>query len=124
VFTYAGAGASFRLGHDMGEDFGVGGIEPTVVMAGANHPWEAYLLGRVKARYVLHNLFLDGGWFRAAQHTVERREIVVDTELGATVRYRGFVVGIRWVRRSPEFRERRVYQNYGAINLAVILGGP
>ncbi len=117
VFTYAGAGGTVRLGWNLGEDFGASRVEPVIAMAGRQHTREAYMFGRIGARYTLHNAFLDGGWLRRSPHTVEGEPVVADLEVGATLRIRRIVGSVRWVRRTPEFTTRLIYQEYGSISL-------
>jgi lipid A 3-O-deacylase len=117
VFTYFTGGGTARLGWNLGEDFGAARVEPVVAMAGREHRWEAYLFGRLQTRYTLHNAFLDGGWLRRSVQTVSREAVVADVELGGTVRIPRVALSARWVRRTPEFDERRIYQEYGALSL-------
>ena len=117
VFTWLGAGGTARLGWNLGEDFGASRVEPVIAMAGRHHAHEAYLFTRIGARYTLHNAFLDGGWLRSSVHTVDREPVVADLELGATLRFRRVVASARWVRRTPEFDARLIYQEYGSISL-------
>lgn len=116
VFTWAGAGGTARLGWNLGEDFGAARVEPVIAMAGREHTWEAYLFGRLGARYTLHNAFLEGG-LRSSAHTVEREPVVADVEMGGTVRVRRVAASFRWVRRTPEFDARLIYQEYGSLSV-------
>lgn len=118
VFTYGGGGAALRLGWNLGEDFGAGRIEPVIAMAGREHRTEGHLFARIGARYTLWNAFLQGGWFRASPHTVDPERVVADLEVGATFRWRRVVASGRWVRRSPEFDARLIYQEYGSLTVS------
>lgn len=120
IFTYAGGGATARLGWDLGDDFGTGRITPVAAMMGRQAPWEAYVFGGLNARAVAHNVFLDGRWFADEAQTVRREVVVSDAELGAFVRYRRIGLSFRWVRRTPEFKDRPIWQEYGAFNLTLL----
>ena len=120
IFTYGGGGVTARLGWNLGDDFGPSRIQPVAPMMARQGDFEAYGFASVGARVVAHNIFLDGGWFGDDPHTVSKEGVVGDAELGAFVRFKRIGASFRWVRRTPEFRERRISQEYGALNLIIL----
>jgi hypothetical protein len=117
IYTLAGGGVTARFGYNLGTDFGPTIITPTAPMMGRDHDFEAYGVAGAQARAVAYNVFLDGRWFTDDAQTVTRKPVVADVFGGVFVRYRWVGLNFRWVRRTPEFRERRVWQEYGSLNL-------
>lgn len=120
VFTYAQGGGMLRAGWHLGDDFGLSRIEPVAALMGQRSRFEAYVFGGVMARAVAHNIFLNGSLLRGGAPTVSREPLVADIEGGVFVRVRGIAASFRWVRRTPEFKERRIYQEYGAWNITLL----
>lgn len=121
VFTYAGAGGTARLGHNLGDDFGSPRNVAVAPGMGERSKWEYYLFGGFTVRVVAHNIFLTGGIRRDSPHTVGKEYLVGDVEVGGFLRYKRYAVTFRWVRRSPEFNKRIIFQEYGAINVTLLL---
>jgi hypothetical protein len=121
AFTQASTGLTARLGFNLGSDFGPTRIVPVAARMSQGSTWfEAYVMGRVGGRAVLRNMFLQGGGFREAPHTVSPRLLVGDAEIAGVVRFGPVAGSFRWVRRSPEFLEADIYQSYGVLNLIVL----
>lgn len=105
VMTLARAGATLRLGHNMG-GFGVDTIEPGGVMlqnvrrSEPGDEWFAFL--GVDHRLVARNVFLDGTVFHDSA-SVARRPHVYDLSLGLAARFGVLRLSLTRVRRSEEF---------------------
>lgn len=90
VVTEARAGGAVRFGWSLPENFG----PPGLIQGGAPfHDWKdaandddfsIYLFGMVGARYVAHNIFLDGNTFEDS-HSVNKRPFVGDFSLGLSM---------------------------------------
>ena len=119
IFTYGGAGLTLRAGLNLGNDFGPSRIQPVAPMM-TRRRWELYGFASVGTRAVAHNVFLDGRWFGADPHRVSKEHVVADAEVGAFARFKRVAASFRWVRRTPEFQERKIYQEYGALNLTIL----
>lgn len=110
VMTLARAGGTVRLGRNM-TGFGPDTIEPGGAMLqntrreheGAGRPrYEWYGFAGADVRYVARNIFLDGTLFHES-YSVERRNVVRDFTLGASVRIEALRVSLTRIFRSEEF---------------------
>lgn len=101
VQTFAGAGFVARVGKDI-SGFGIPIIPTTAVGTSTRPDWEVYGLIGADARFVLHNAFLDGGFFRRGP-SVDRENVVSDVRAGVSGRYKSFRLTYTYVRRSREF---------------------
>lgn len=110
VMSLARAGGIVRVGRNM-TGFGVDSIEPGGAMmqntrrehngAGRSHfEWSGF--AGVDVRYVAYNIFLDGTVFHDS-YNVDRRNVVRDFTLGASVRKEALRVSLTRIFRSEEF---------------------
>ncbi len=110
VMTLARAGGTVRVGQNM-SGFGTDSIEPGGAMmqntrrehegAGRSHyEWSGF--AGVDVRYVAYNIFLDGTVFHDS-YNVDRRNVVRDFTLGASVRKEVLRVSLTRIFRSEEF---------------------
>lgn len=126
VYTYANAGAEFRVGFNLPDDFGTAGIGPSATgstpvegaqqASRARFDLGAYAFARVDARAVAHNIFLDGNTFGDGP-SVDRKPFVVDVSAGASVNYRNTKVTYALVYRSQEFDGQEEGQLFGSVSL-------
>lgn len=127
VMTFAGAGATARLGFNLPEDFGASLIAPAGgVLAPAkdegprlrDRPVSLYGFVTAEARLVGRNLFLDGNTF-ARSHRVDRLPVVGDLGLGLSLGVGRFSASYTTVFRSAEFAEQNGFgQVFGSLSLA------
>ena len=110
VMTLVRAGGTMRLGHNM-TGFGPDTIEPGGAMLqntrreheGAGRPrheWYGFIGADV--RYVARNIFLDGTLFHKS-FSVDRRDVVRDVTVGASMRIEALRVSLTRIFRSEEF---------------------
>lgn len=121
VSTYAGLGATVRIGEDLGRDFGPPRIRPSLpgsetFDAAPGFGW--YLFAGAGVMAVAHNVFLDGNMFRDS-HSVTRKIVVGDFQLGFAVFVNGLRLTYTHVIRSPEFREQARPHQFGAISVSL-----
>ncbi len=127
VMDYGAAGAEFRLGWHLPQDFGTSLIRPggdsnapsTVSGAGGrSRGFGAYGFAAVGGRLVARNIFLDGNTFEDS-HSVDKKIPVGDLILGASVIYDGIKLSYAQVFRSREFDGQTRRHNFGSLNLSV-----
>jgi len=121
VSTYAGLGATLRIGEDLRRDFGTPRIRPSLpgseaFTADTGFGW--YLFAGAGVMAVAYNVFLDGNMFRDSQ-SVTREIIVGDFQLGYAVFWNNVRLTYTHVIRSPEFREQARPHQFGAISLSI-----
>lgn len=121
VMTLANAGATVRIGQDLGVDYGPPHVRPTLsglaaVAGGTDFAW--YLFAGAEGRFVAHNIFLDGNTF-ADSHSVDKKPFVADIQAGAAIVVHDIRLAFTHVFRTREFEGQRRADRYGAISLSV-----
>ena len=116
VLTYAGAGATLRLGRNLDVDWGPERIRPGLsgtgyVRRGDGMGW--YLFAGFEGRVVAYDAFLDGPWFRSSPD-VEKKPLVADFQAGAALTWHGFRVAYTYVVRTREFDGQDGADRFGA----------
>lgn len=115
VMTYANAGATFRVGAPLPDDFGPSAITPPGPRErGRVH---VYAFARAEGRAVARNIFLDGPMFRPGP-SVTRIPLVGEAQLGAGVRWRSLALRYTFSYTTNEFRERPNAHEYGSFGIA------
>ena len=116
VLTYAGAGATLRLGAPLPNDFGQ---SPTTAPGPGerSNKVHLYAFARAEGRAVAHSIFLDGNTLGGSQR-VHRMPFVGESQMGFGARWRS--VGLRYLfsYTTQEFRERADVHRYGSIGLS------
>ena len=120
VMTLANAGATLRLGQDLGVDYGPPHVRPTLsglaaVAGGTRFAW--YLFAGAEGRFVARNIFLDGNTF-ASSHSVDKKPFVVDVQTGAAIIVHDVRLAFTHVFRTREFDGQRRGDRYGAVSLS------
>jgi lipid A 3-O-deacylase len=121
VFTYAAAGAMFRIGNDLSVDYGPPRIRPG--LAGSmsfDSPEDGvayYAFFGFEGRAVARDVTLDGNSL-ARSHSVDRRPMVGDLQMGLAL-----VVGpargtFSYVMRTREFDGQRNPDRFGAVSVS------
>jgi hypothetical protein len=127
VSTYAGAGATLRIGQGLDADFGPPRIRPALVGSAFFQPRTAeeegtfgwYVFAGAAGRAVGRDIFLDGNTFRDGP-SVERRPFVGDLSAGFVVHWRGVRLAYSQVWRSEEFYgQRGGAQAFGSVGLTL-----
>ncbi len=121
AFTYAGAGATFRLGQNLPDDFGPLMIRPGSAGSALYRPqgglsW--YLFAGSEARVVARNVFLDGPLFQDGP-SVSKKPIVADLVLGASLAYERVRLTYSFVMRSKEFDGQDAIDKFASLSLTL-----
>ncbi len=128
VSTFLNAGAEFRAGYTLPDDFGTSAIRP-----GGNNSSPLsesdkrvgyaakgiHLFASLDARLVLHNIFLDGNTFRSSP-SVDKRPFVGDVAWGIAWSWpRGKIAYAHYI-RSKEFHGQSASQQFGSITFSYV----
>jgi lipid A 3-O-deacylase len=121
VMSFASAGAMFRVGQDLNIDYGPPLIRPSLsglasVERTADFVW--YVFAGAQARVVAHDIFLDGNTF-SSSHSVDKKRLVGDFQLGAAIIYHGARLAITQVFRTREFEGQRQADRFGSVSLSI-----
>jgi hypothetical protein len=122
IFTYAGAGVSFRLGRNLDVDWGPPRIEPALQgsdffnEAAGSFAW--YVYAGVEGRAIARNLFLDGNSFTDSAR-VTREPWVADFDLGLALFGGPFAFRASYTKRTREFKTQQGNDEFVSFTLSV-----
>ncbi|MEX2489712.1 MAG: lipid A deacylase LpxR family protein, partial [Pseudomonadales bacterium] len=113
VHTYLNAGAEFRLGWAIPDDFGTSALRPGGDNSTPDAVWDPRKTGPAKwgihgfvsfdTRLVGRNIFLDGNTIRDS-HSVDKKLLVTDGAIGVSFIYGGVKISYAQIFRSKEFK--------------------
>lgn len=119
VATHAAAGFVVRAGWRLPDDFGPDLIRP----GGGNTPddkprrFGAYFYASTEARAVARDIFLDGNTWKDS-HSVDKREIVADLNLGFVLHWPSFRLAYTQNYRTKEFYGQLRRDVFGSLGLS------
>lgn len=116
-------GGLARLGVNLPNDFGPSrpsasdgdSFVPTTPSQ-SDHQLGYYIFGSVRGNAIARNMFLDGNTFQSSHH-VTKYPFNFDTEFGLGMQLFPVAVVWRYVVRSPEFKERSIFNGFGCLNI-------
>jgi lipid A 3-O-deacylase len=126
VSDYLNAGAEFRAGYSLPDDFGTSAIRPggnnsaplsTRDEAVGYAAKGVHVFASFDARAVLRNIFLDGNTFRSSP-SVDKRPVVGDLALGLAWSWRRGKIAYAHYLRTKEFYRQRSAQQFGSITFS------
>lgn len=122
VFTYAAAGATFRFGEDLPDDYGPPRIRPALAGSGffrESRDWFGwYLFAGFEGRAVARDIFLDGNTF-SSSHSVDKKPLVGDLQAGLALRFGAVRLSYTYVLRTREFEGQPQPDRFGAISVSI-----
>lgn len=121
--TYANGGFEVRWGKHLPDDFGTDPFRP----AGENTApgerpdlgdnWGWHFFAGVDARYVFHDITLDGNTWEDS-HSVDKREAVGDISLGVAITRGPWKIAGSHVRRTREFVGQNPRPIFGSVTVS------
>lgn len=119
--TYANAGGEWRFGLRLPDNFGTAPRRPagentSPVHVRVDSAWNGHLFVALDARWVLHDITLDGNTFRAS-HRVDKRPFVADLGYGLALSAGAWQVSFARYHRTREFNGQRDTPVYGSITI-------
>lgn len=121
VFTYAGGGATLRIGQGLKADFGPPRIDPAVPGSDFFYAPEIfgwYVFAGFDGRAVARNIFLDGNSFARSQ-SVSKRPLVGDLQGGLALLFAHARLTYTQAVRTKEFYGQHHPDYLGSIALSV-----
>lgn len=120
AFTHADAGVTLRIGQGLNSDFGPPRMQPSLSSSSLPQPrglgW--YVFTGFGARYVAHNIFLDGNK-HAPSHSVDKYNWVGDLQAGLVLNTRNYRLAYTFVGRSHEYKSQKNSDQFGSLTLSV-----
>ena len=120
IFTYAGAGATFRFGDDLASDFGPPRIRPALPGSDtfkSRDTFGWYIFAGGEARLVARDIFLDGNTFTDS-HSISKKPLVGDFQAGFALLFERFRMTFTQVMRTKEFDGQDRADFFGSISLS------
>lgn len=119
--TYANVGGEWRFGIRLPDDFGTAPLRPagentSPVHAVGDGNWTGHLFVAVDARWVLHDITLDGNTFKPG-HSVDKRPFVADVGYGIAVYHGKWRFALARYHRTREFLGQREVPVYGSFTI-------
>lgn len=121
--TYANAGAEWRYGWHLPDDFGSSPLRPAgentapSAYARENGGWTGHVFTTFDARWVLRDISLDGNTFRHS-HSVDKRNFVADVGYGFVVQRGAWRVALARYHRTREFEGQRKLPVFGSLTVS------
>jgi lipid A 3-O-deacylase len=78
--------------------------------------WNGHLFVALDARWVLHDITLDGNTFKSS-HSVDKRSLVADVGYGVAMTHGNWRIAIARYHRTREFRGQDEIPVYGTITV-------
>ena len=120
VDTSARAGAMFRIGWHIPDDFGIEPIDSLGITVGngavaaSQHPWGFYFFCAAEGRAVAYNIFLDGDMFRDSPH-VDRKPFVGELSGGLALELSHMEIAFMLIYLTREFVGQMSPDVYGSL---------
>lgn len=119
IETYGTAGVSFRLGEDLGDDYGPPRVRPALSGPGFfkdvdGFSW--YVFGGVAGRAVARDLFVEGNTFKDSAG-VKLVPFQLDLQAGVAIQIGRVELAFTHVIRSPQHTKQDRWSRFGSINL-------
>lgn len=120
--TYANAGSEFRFGYRLPDDFGTAPLRPAGENTSPLHTprtdgWNGHLFVAFDARWMVHDITLDGNTFRSS-HSVKKRPFVADVGYGLAFYHGNWRIALARYHRTKEFRGQKEKPVYGTITIS------
>jgi len=123
VYRHVAAGATWRIGHNLPDDFGPGRLADVASATGSpTNKWSAYGFVRAAGRAVEHDLFLEGNSFKDS-HGVNAETLVGEIQAGVATSWRlnGWDLSANYSQTfvSEQFEGQNGSDSFGALMIAV-----
>jgi lipid A 3-O-deacylase len=127
VATYVNAGAEFRLGWSIPNDFGTSALRPGGDNSAPGTIWDPretdlrrwgmHAFASIDVKLVGHDIFLDGNTF-SDSHSVDKKLGVAEAAVGISFIYGGTKVSYAQIFRSKEFTQQPNSHSYGSVAIS------
>ncbi|MGH8027986.1 MAG: lipid A deacylase LpxR family protein [Pseudoxanthomonas sp.] len=122
--TYANTGMELRLGRFLPDDFGTAPLgpggentSPAHAAEGASNRWDGHVFVVLDARWVLHDITLDGNTIKSS-HSVDKEPWVADLGYGVSVERGHWKFAFARYHRTREFRGQGVIPISGSVTVS------
>ena len=122
IYTYGALGTSFRIGQNLGLDYGPPFIRPSLPGAGLvkrRGEWGWYLFAGFEGRAVARDIFLDGNTFSDSP-SVDKIPFIGDLQFGAAITMDDFRLSFTQIMRTREFEGQKGGDRFGSIALTYL----
>ncbi|MGX2983249.1 lipid A deacylase LpxR family protein [Helicobacter sp. 23-1045] len=118
--TAINAGAKFRLGYGIKNDFGLQKLHSKIAQNIADDGLKVYVFFGASGSIVGRDMFIEGNTFGGAKSGVKLERFLYEAELGAMIGWKYVSLGYVWSNQSKRFREQKWQHKYGSIRLEIM----
>ncbi|MCG8317158.1 MAG: lipid A deacylase LpxR family protein [Pseudomonadales bacterium] len=121
--TYFNTGLEYRFGYLVPDDFGTAPLRPagentSPIRATANRDWLGHFFIALDARWVLHDITLDGNTFKSS-HSVEKQPFVADIGYSLAITQGDWRFAFARYYRTREFEGQHEPPAFGSFTVGV-----
>ncbi|MGX3011150.1 lipid A deacylase LpxR family protein [Helicobacter sp. 23-1044] len=118
--TAINAGAKFRLGYGIKNDFGLQKLHSKIAQNIAGDGLKVYVFFGASGSIVGRDMFIEGNSFGGAKSGVKLERFLYEAELGAMIGWKYVSLGYVWSNQSKRFRGQIRQHKYGSIRLEIM----
>lgn len=117
--TYGAFGMSFRVGDNLGDDYGPPRVRPALASPGYfenedGFAW--YLFGGFEGRLFARDIFIQGNTFKDSAG-VDLEHAQLDLQAGVAIQIEDFEVAFTHVIRSPQHTAQKRWNRFGSVSI-------
>lgn len=123
--TGINAGARFRLGYGLKNDFGYQKLESIFSQNVVGDGLKIYAMFGINGSIVGRDAFIEGNTAfltgnKGVQSSVRINHYIYEIEAGFMIGYKYFSIGYLWSNQSKRFKQQNHYHKYGSIRLEIM----
>ena len=120
AYTAANAGARFRVGYGIRNDFGFQKLKSRFAQNIADDGLKIYAVFGVNGSVVGRDMFIQGNSFGGAKSGVKLNHFLYEIEFGAMIGWKYLSFGYIYTAESKRFKEQKWQHKYGSIRLEIM----
>lgn len=124
ALTAINAGAKFRIGYGLKNDFGLQKLQSKFAQNIAGDGLKIYAIFGINGSVVGRDMFIEGNTAfltgnKGVQSGVRINRLIYEIEAGFMIGYKYFSLGYIWSNQSKRFKEQKHYHKYGSIRVEI-----
>ena len=120
AYTAANAGARFRVGYGIRNDFGFQKLKSRFAQNIADDGLKIYAVFGINGSVVGRDMFIQGNSFGGAKSGVKLNHFLYEIEFGAMIGWKYLSFGYIYTAESKRFKEQKWQHEYGSIRLEIM----
>lgn len=125
ALTAINAGARFRIGYGIKNDFGIQKLKSLFAQNIVGDGLKIYAIFGINGSIVGRDMFIEGNtaFFtgnKGVQSNVKINRFLYEIEAGFMIGYKYFSMGYIWTNQAKRFKEQNRYHKYGSIRIEIM----